>query len=838
MSVNGINLNNAQFGGVKRTYNDAQNTAIQDDTAIFASNPANYPDNYTSDTFIKDTVNDTKNSDIDALKKEFNEVKNSQGLIGKAWGGIKNLFNTKNSADNVENVLKKAENGEISTDEAKEALEKYKEGQKMCVDIAGDIISGIGAVGAAALAPVTGGASLLVAAGAGAGIKTLIKTTDAAIGGREYNITDFGYDLITGSINGVMAPLSNAIGGAAGTGVAKALGLEAVETCAKGAVKEAGKAGAKEVSKSFISRLLAKQGVSYVAKQGAKGGIGLVAAKAASYGVDMAVDGALSGATDAFARALAEGRIEDMPEDMLKGGIGGAIGGVAIGGSTRLIFKGATKLNQKLFNNAADSMPEIKASDLNAGGISDDVTVSGLQRAGNIDIDADATISFTRHAFNNLDDNAKALLEANPALKNFYESLDDVSLARLTTKQIEEDLADEAFMKGLSIDFANTTVKAGTDDAYNLATVISKRNAYLQEASVAQFEAATSDTNVIYFNRSKKTGSTLDKLNSKLPKRVVSSFDEANAIIADGVGTRAIFKSMTGADALQALKNANITDDEIQILKKLWKMADVSGIGADEAALLNKANSALATAQTQGFVDRLAKALQNNEISMTEINNYAGCDGIAYFSEAQIKQLRDAWTESLDAQEGKTFDVVTKLNKDSQLARDLGFPEDQIIQISKKSSKNSGYTACQANFKYKNNALGEGQFRGEEVQKFAEYEHFPYDITKEKNTVTEKIMGLIKDGKMDVAEQLDEYQTMVLKIKDMGLYDQYNDYLRQTYNYLRKKELGILNIAGDIEEPVLNLPGLSPYQNELLSKECLESLSNKEFYTFVNKKAA
>ena len=124
------------------------------------------------------------------------------------------------------------------------------------------------------------------------------------------------------------------------------------------------------------------------------------------------------------------------------------------------------------------------------------------------------------------------------------------------------------------------------------------------------------------------------------------------------------------------------------------------------------------------------------------------------------------------------------------------------------------------------------------MQKFAEYEHFPYDITKEKNTVTEKIMGLIKDGKMDVAEQLDEYQTMVLKIKDMGLYDQYNDYLRQTYNYLRKKELGILNIAGDIEEPVLNLPGLSPYQNELLSKECLESLSNKEFYTFVNKKAA
>ena len=61
-------------------------------------------------------------------------------------------------------------------------------------------------------------------------------------------------------------------------------------------------------------------------------------------------------------------------------------------------------------------------------------------------------------------------------------------------------------------------------------------------------------------------------------------------------------------------------------------MTDISDITVDEAALLNKANGLLAQAQTQGFVDRLAKAIQNNEISMTEINNYAGRDGIAYFS--------------------------------------------------------------------------------------------------------------------------------------------------------------------------------------------------------------
>jgi len=235
----------------------------------------------------------------------------------------------------------------------------------------------------------------------------------------------------------------------------------------------------------------------------------------------------------------------------------------------------------------------------------------------------------------------------------------------------------------------------------------------------------------------------------------------------------------------------------------------------------------------------LAQALRNNEITMTEINNYAGKDGFAYFTERQIKQLRDAWLESPDAKSGGEFKIVTRLTPDSELALDLGFSEEYMKKISGKSSKASGYTACQANFEYQNGAFGEGQFRGVEVQRFAEYEHFPYDIKKGKNTVTKKIIELAANGKADVAEQLGEYQELVLKIaKDDMLYDQYNDYLREIYNYLRKKELGILNILGQNapSEPKLNLKGLSPYENELLSKECLESLSKKELYHFVNPK--
>jgi stage IV sporulation protein B len=68
----------------------------------------------------------------------------------------------------------------------------------MALDVGADMISGFLAVGALAFAPVTGGASLLVAAGVGAATKATIK----AVAPGEYSMKDLAYDSITGSING------------------------------------------------------------------------------------------------------------------------------------------------------------------------------------------------------------------------------------------------------------------------------------------------------------------------------------------------------------------------------------------------------------------------------------------------------------------------------------------------------------------------------------------------------------------------------------------------------------------------------------------------------------
>ena len=349
-----------------------------DDTTLLSFNSNN---NFTSPSGV-DTVsfssNSTTNADVAAqLKAELNKTKGEQGLIGKAWDGVKNLFGMKAGSNNVEKAIEQLEKGEITQEEAQEVLTKYQDGQKMCVDVVGDMVSGIVAVGCAAAAPLTGGVSLLVAAGAGAAVKVAIKGADCAVGGRDYKLKDFGYDLITGSINGAMAPITNALGGVVGTGVAKVCGLNAGKVIVKETGEKVIEESVKQAGKSILSNLLAKQGTEYIAKVGAKVGLKTTLATIAAYGADMAVDGALGGATDGFARSLAEGDFENMGENVTQGFVGGLIAAPVIGGGFRLAGKAGSKVGSKLFGNATANTVSSNAGDLTSG-ITGATAVSGL----------------------------------------------------------------------------------------------------------------------------------------------------------------------------------------------------------------------------------------------------------------------------------------------------------------------------------------------------------------------------------------------------------------------------------------------------------------------------
>lgn len=320
---------------------------------------------------------------LNAVSTNVKKAEDSNGFLGKAWSWTKNTFNFGDSSDKVREQqkadLKALENGNIKEafkqitgldytvenvnkflnnevqTKSETALNGYTEGQKMALDVGADMVSGILAVGALALAPVTGGASILIAAGVGAATKVTIK----ALAPGEYSMKDLAYDSITGSINGALAPITNGLGGAVGTGVAKFFGLEALESTAKTALSQAVKHAGKEVveevaeeaveqgGKSLLTRILAKQGSEYVLKEGAEKTLKTTVGKVTAYTADMMVDGSLSGAGDGFARALAEGRFEDIPQDMLQGFIGGAIASPFIGGGFRLAGKaGSTVLNK------------------------------------------------------------------------------------------------------------------------------------------------------------------------------------------------------------------------------------------------------------------------------------------------------------------------------------------------------------------------------------------------------------------------------------------------------------------------------------------------------------
>lgn len=332
------------------------------DTSVFGN------DIIQEENYQFNTLNSAESTS--SLRSEFQEIKNSQGLIGKAWNGIKNFFGMKNGSNQVEETIQKAENGEISPEEAYEHIEKYKAGQEQSVDLVADIASGIASfasfslatgVGLAA-APFTGGASLgLVAAGlgiagaSGAAVKVGIKGIDAAVGGRKYD--SLIYDLATGGINGIFAPITAGIGGAVGKSVAAKVGVNAVREGGEVLIKE----GIKQTAKGAIAKTLLTTNISYTG--------GTMLTRGLALGADMAVNGAITGGVDSAVRYLAgdeeDKSLEGLIDEVATGTVGGAIASPIIGGGMRLAGNGIGKLTGKLSNTVSDSYSAAQRNLLN-----------------------------------------------------------------------------------------------------------------------------------------------------------------------------------------------------------------------------------------------------------------------------------------------------------------------------------------------------------------------------------------------------------------------------------------------------------------------------------------
>lgn len=338
--------NNRNVSEINKTISDNSifaTNSLQYDLSVDNTNSINQnlfiPDDEIVDSFEYQT------SDINAnareLYDELEQTREDQGIIGKLWDGFKNLTGFGAGSNKAEDAIKQYENGEISLEEAKEKLNGYQQGQETCVDVVGDMVSGIVAVGAFALAVPTGGASLVaglgLAAAAGAGTKIAVKATDAVMGGREYTGKDLLYDAGTGSINGLFAPVTNGVGACVTKTVGKKLGL----TVVKEGTKEAIEQGAKQGLKSIITQ----QGVDVIG--------GTFAKRALATASGMAIDGAIGGSTDNMIRAALDG--EDA-KGILEAGVQGFAGGLimspVIGGGFKVAGKLGKNLNNKITTKA------------------------------------------------------------------------------------------------------------------------------------------------------------------------------------------------------------------------------------------------------------------------------------------------------------------------------------------------------------------------------------------------------------------------------------------------------------------------------------------------------
>lgn len=198
----------------------------------------------------------------------------------------------------------------------------------------------------------------------------------------------------------------------------------------------------------------------------------------------------------------------------------------------------------------------------------------------------------------------------------------------------------------------------------------------------------------------------------------------------------------------------------------------------------------------------LEQANSKDGLDIARISNYVADDGIPYFSENQLARLKQ-----FGADHGVNVVYVEKIDKS-----DPNYAKMKAAGIKPTTkAQPSGYPALQINFKTKTGEIFEYQYRGDKVNRFAEGEHIPYDLRTGKDII----------GKHKELEPLYNPIKKLLSKQNMtdDNYAEYNRYLKDYYNHLRKQELGF-----ESTEPKLADYGKGYKFDERLNAESLIAL--------------
>ncbi len=344
------------------------------------SNPTKIKYSVQDELVLNKSANEQNSVSTEDIRADLEKTKSQQSFMGKFWDGFKNLTGLGAGSNKAKQAITDFENGKISQEEMQKKVNGYKEGQKMCIDVIGDIVSGILAVGAFAFAVPSGGASLTLgiglAAAVGSGTKVAIKGGDALLTGKKYSGQNLLYDTITGCINGCLAPITNGIGASLTKTIGTKLGLTVVKEGTETVIEQ----GVKQSIGQGLKSMIVEQGVDVIG--------GTIGKRALALGAGMAVDGALGGAADNITRATLNG------EDIVKAGIQGAIGGLimapVIGGGFKIAGKAGKAISKKMSKNSSNEIQEavtsnsIKSADTAKKSLTPEASAtSAIDEAGN-----------------------------------------------------------------------------------------------------------------------------------------------------------------------------------------------------------------------------------------------------------------------------------------------------------------------------------------------------------------------------------------------------------------------------------------------------------------------
>ena len=206
-----------------KSYDVLNSNDLDDKSSIFSAN---------------NTSTNSISENVDLLNEAFEDVQDEQGIIGQIWNGFKNLTNLGLSSDDVSEKIEQYKKGEITFEEANEAIESYKNKQEGAVSIISNTATGLTTAG---FAIATGGVGALVAGAiiggvTNAGLKTLDRATNN-IENDALDVKEIAKDGITGAVDGLVS--------AATAGIVKApIAGQAVKQALKQGVVQGAKAGA------------------------------------------------------------------------------------------------------------------------------------------------------------------------------------------------------------------------------------------------------------------------------------------------------------------------------------------------------------------------------------------------------------------------------------------------------------------------------------------------------------------------------------------------------------------------------------------------------------------